>query len=95
MVHTLYHGDAMRRLLFGLLWCALFAVASVSALAVNGVLVAWDSCPETEDFDVGYDCGKRLAEELNARYRTPLVVGAVLLALSCTAAGVLPGTKKH
>lgn len=85
----------MRRLLFSLLWCALLAVAAVSALAVKGVLVAWDGCPETEEFDVGYDCGKRLAEELNARYRMPLVVGVVLLGLACSAAGVLPGTKKR
>lgn len=85
----------MRRILFCLLWCALFSVGAVSALAVKGIAVAWDSCPETEEFSVGYDCGRRVAKQLTDRYRMPLVVGALLLAVAGSAAGLLPGTKKR
>ena len=82
----------MRRLLFCLLWFVLFAVV---ALAISGIFVSLNACPETEEFSVGYDCGKMASEQFMARYRLPIVVGALLLSLAGTFFGVLPGTRKR
>ena len=81
----------MRRLLFCLLWFVLFAVV---ALMVSGLAVAL-SCPETEEFSVGYECGKAATEQFMGKYRLPIVAGALLLSVAGTLAGVLPGTRKR
>jgi len=82
----------MRKLLFCLFWFALLAVV---ALAASGIFVAFNGCPETEEFSVGYDCGKMASERFMAKYRLPIVVGALLLSTAGTFSGVLPGTRKR
>lgn len=82
----------MRRVLFGLLW---FVLIAVSALLLSSVFVAVTGCPETDEFAVGYDCGKTISDAFMARYRLPIILGALLLSIAGTVAGVLPGTKKR
>ncbi|KAB8195623.1 hypothetical protein FKV24_004965 [Lysobacter maris] len=82
----------MRRVLFCLLWFVLLAFVS---LTVAGMVVALNTCPETEEFSVGYECGRMASEQFMARYRLPIVLGALLLSVAGTLAGVLPGTRKR
>lgn len=82
----------MRRLLFFMLWFVLFTVL---ALIISGIVIALNSCPDAEEFSVGYDCGKLASEQFMAKYRLPMVVGIFLLSLTGTLAGILPGTKKR
>ena len=82
----------MRRYAFGLLWFVLFTFV---ALMVGGMVVALNACPETEDFSVGFDCGKMAAEQFKENYRLPIVAGVLLLSIIGTVTGVLPGTKKR
>jgi hypothetical protein len=82
----------MRRLFFCLLWFVLLAIVT---LMVSGMVVAVSGCPETEDFSVGYDCGKMVSERFMGKYGLPIAIGALLLSIVGTLAGVLPGTKKQ
>jgi hypothetical protein len=82
----------MRRLLFCLLWFVLFAFV---ALMVSAMVVALNGCPETEEFSVGYDCGKMASEQFMSKYRLPIIIGTLVLSVVGTLAGVLPGTKKR
>ena len=82
----------MRKLLFCLLWFVLFAAV---ALTVSGIFVALNGCPETEEFSVGYDCGKMASEHFMASYRPPIVIGALLLSGAGTFLGILPGTRNR
>lgn len=82
----------MRRVLFCLLWFVLIAFVT---LAVAGMLVAVNGCPETEEFSVGYDCGKMVSRQFMDTYRLPIIMGALLASIAGTVTGFLPGTKKR
>ena len=82
----------MRRILFFLLW---FVLLSVTALIASGVIVSLGDCPETEEFSVGYECGKAITEQFMAKWRLPILAGTFLACLAGALTGLLPGTKKR
>lgn len=97
----------MRRVLFGLLWFIVFwfgtlVLGGAVVGAIAGSRAAQMQSPSgsfREQFDKGYEAGHQAGrgagEQFGRQYGTYVLIGALIITVTGTALGILPGTKRR
>jgi hypothetical protein len=80
----------LKKILFGLVWCVAFYIAGRMLVAgiAGGIAGA-----KSENMQAASEAGRIAGPKAIAEYHTYIVFGSVTLAVLCTGAGILPGTK--